>query len=90
MSETNDTASCLLVTDGPMKRSPIHRKGERNALCPYYRQCLDEAVQNSWDYWDCSQCDHKRKRDPEMYELVMFDESDLPYDLPPEIHKTMS
>ncbi len=46
------------------ERCPKNRKGERNAFCPLYRVCLDEAVRNSWAYWDCSECSHKASRDP--------------------------
>ena len=45
------------------KRHPIHRKGERNALCPHYRVCLDEAAGRFWAFWDCSECAYRLSRD---------------------------
>ena len=38
---------------------PIHRLGDRNIFCPYYRNCLDYAVKCSWTSWDCSQCPYR-------------------------------
>ena len=46
------------------KLNPVYKKGKRNAFCPHYRRCLDNAVKKSWDYWDCSKCLHKQSRDP--------------------------
>ena len=41
------------------ERNPLCRKGDRNTSCPYYRQCLDDAIKRSWERWDCGECEHK-------------------------------
>jgi Zn-finger protein len=46
------------------ERCPLHRKGERNVFCPFYRACLDEAVSKTWAYWDCSECEYRSTHDP--------------------------
>ena len=38
---------------------PLQRRGERNVFCPFYDRCLNHAVKESWEYWDCSDCQHK-------------------------------
>ena len=50
------------------QRNPVHQSGERNAFCPYYNECLDNAIQKAWDDWDCSFCNHKSNQGdkPEM------------------------
>jgi len=41
------------------ERNPLSRKGNRNVPCPYYRECLDDAIKRSWEGWDCDECKHK-------------------------------
>ena len=41
------------------KGNPIPARGERNIYCPYYNNCLDYAVQDWWDSWNCSQCAYR-------------------------------
>jgi hypothetical protein len=48
------------------KANPMYKKGKRNALCPHYRSCLDNAVKKSWEYWECSKCLHKQSRAPSL------------------------
>ena len=36
------------------------KAGERNTHCPYYAGCLDYAIDNSWQVFDCSYCQHKQ------------------------------
>ena len=68
------------------ERRPICKKGKRNALCPYYGICLDEAVKKSWQYWDCRECAHKSSRDSEL-DMPTFGEDQVPYyDLPLDIY----
>ena len=64
------------------KRRPIYKKGDRNALCPFYRDCLDEAILNSWDYWACRECRHRLSRDPAFDALSLVDDSVTYYELP--------
>ncbi len=63
-------------------RKPIHRKGERNALCPHYAICLDEAVNGTWAYWDCSECECQSSRDPRLDIQNRINDSMPYYDLP--------
>jgi hypothetical protein len=43
--------------------NPVQKKGERNFFCPFYRDCLDYAVTESWRSWGCLECKHKMKED---------------------------
>ncbi len=63
-----------------MKPNPIHRVGTKNALCPYYTNCLDHAVRRYWRFWDCSECTHKSERESLGYGESPHS-SDLDYDL---------
>ena len=36
--------------------NPKHEKGDRNVYCPYYGDCLDYAIEVSWQYWNCGEC----------------------------------
>lgn len=65
-----------------INRRPINKRGNRNALCPFYRDCLDEAVAKSWQYWDCRECQHKLSRDPEFDVLNAVNDSMPYYELP--------
>ena len=62
------------------KANPIHESGERNILCPFYNDCLDYAVNSSWQAWNCSQCPHKLIKQS-IAEYVLYN-TDLFYDLP--------
>ena len=65
------------------ERKPVYKKGEKNAFCPFYGTCLDEAVKKSWAFWDCSECEHRSSRDPEMDVLQSLkNDSTQIYDLP--------
>ena len=44
------------------RAKPIPGRGERNIYCPYYGDCLDSAVDLSWQSWNCSECQHKMTR----------------------------
>ena len=61
--------------------NPIHRKGDRNALCPHYRGCLDKAVKKTWETWDCSRCLYKKSRDPSLGVLSVANDADSFYEL---------
>ena len=68
------------------KRKPINREGVRNALCPYYKKCLNLAVKKSWAHWDCEECTHKDSIDPEFNIEGTLRNPVAYYDLPLEIH----
>lgn len=76
------------------KGNPIPAKGERNIYCPYYNNCLDYAVQDWWDSWNCSQCPYRlikqsiRERDYDIGEAEL--DYDLMCDLPLEIDNDLS
>ncbi len=68
-------------------QKPIYTKGFRNALCPYYRNCLDHAVKNHWEYWACLNCKHKRNEKMVADILVSSASCDLVYPLSPAFYK---
>ena len=72
------------------ERRPIYRKGERNPFCPVYRSCLDEAVEKSWAYWDCSECAYRSCRDPNLDIQIRANDSMPYYDLPAGIFGKVS
>jgi hypothetical protein len=41
------------------ERNPLRRNGTRNVFCPFYDDCLDDAIKGSWQDWDCNDCPHK-------------------------------
>jgi len=43
---------------------PIHKNGEKNVFCPYYKNCLNHAATLRWENWDCSKCPHKQTIQP--------------------------
>lgn len=67
------------------ERRPIHRKGERNAFCPYYTACLDDAVERTWAFWDCSECEYQSSRDPSFDIQHRVNDSMPYYDLPDDV-----
>lgn len=42
--------------------NPLQREGERNVFCPFYNRCLDHAIKESWQYWDCGDCRNKENQ----------------------------
>jgi hypothetical protein len=68
-----------------MERNPIYRKGERNAFCPYYAACLDEAVEKTWAYWDCSECGYQSFRDSCFDIQFRVNDSTPYYELPGDL-----
>jgi hypothetical protein len=49
------------------ERNPVRRQGSRNIFCPFYKECLDDAIKGSWQDWDCGDCPHKlnHKNEPD-------------------------
>jgi hypothetical protein len=39
--------------------NPLNQEGQRNLFCPYYRNCLDQAVRLRWQFWSCAECPHR-------------------------------
>jgi hypothetical protein len=60
------------------KPNPVHRKGDRNDFCPFYGDCLDFVVKNSWTDWDCSECPHKMREDARP-EFQLTSRGTIPY-----------
>jgi hypothetical protein len=60
------------------KPKPMHRTGDRNDFCPFYGDCLDFAVKNSWEDWDCSECPYKT-RDDARPEIQLTISGTIPY-----------
>ena len=69
--------------------NPIPRLGERNLYCPYYDACLDYAVKNRWQSWNCFQCPNKSIQETITVYECKGDNSDLYYNLSPEIARTI-
>ena len=69
------------------KCTPVHKKGNRNVLCPHYGDCLDHAIEKAWDCWDCCDCEHRfsQETQPEIRSTVSG--SIAYYDLPLEIYR---
>jgi len=44
-----------------LEPKPVQKKGTRNIYCPFYRKCLDIAVQEKWASWDCLACPSCKK-----------------------------
>jgi len=41
---------------------PAHQSGNRNVFCPFYKKCLDYAVEQHWRFFSCSVCPHRLRR----------------------------
>lgn len=39
--------------------NPRMHRGDRNVFCPYYGDCLDHAIREAWDSWDCACCENR-------------------------------
>ncbi len=48
--------------------NPTPKKGSRNVYCPYYSDCLDKVIQQSWAVWHCHRCEERSNQGarPEM------------------------
>jgi hypothetical protein len=67
--------------------NPIHSKGDKNILCPHYRDCLDHAAKNHWESWSCIDCHHKLTSKSHTDILVTRSEAAMCYNLPHNICK---
>ena len=66
------------------KTNPICKRGERNIYCPFYSDCLDQAISKFWNYWSCSKCSYREIRS--LDEVVhIVDIEVLEYDFSPDI-----
>jgi len=68
-------------------QNPIHTKGDRNIFCPYYRNCLDYAVELRWKYWACLDCQHKKRGDFLTDVLLLPMDTGPYYSLSPSVYK---
>jgi len=69
------------------RANPIPKRGERNICCPLYNDCLDQAVEGSWQSWDCSQCPHKLTRQSITEYEYEINDPEPNYDLPLEVYR---
>jgi hypothetical protein len=69
------------------KCNPVHKKGNRNVLCPYYIDCLDYAIEKSWAYWGCADCQHRLTQGAGAEIQLTVGDSIAYYDLPLEIYR---
>lgn len=67
--------------------NPVYKKGDRNVFCPHYGGCLDYAIEESWQYWNCCECLERTNyaARPE-FQLRSSDAIDY-FDAPVVIHK---
>lgn len=38
------------------ERNPYRHRGDRNLFCSDYNHCLEHAIAQSWNSWNCSKC----------------------------------
>ena len=82
-------ALCNQLRSQAMKnnQNPVYTKGDRNVFCPYYRDCLDYAVELQWEYWACLACQHK-KNEMFLADVLYFSVDTEPYySFPRSFHK---
>ena len=58
--------------------NPIHSSGKKNIFCPHYRTCLNHAVKNTWDSWECDNCVYKSIKEP-LKDIQILIHDDSPY-----------
>ena len=66
---------------------PVPIEGERNIFCPHYRDCLDHASKNYWEYWACQDCAHKQETECVTDVLPSPQNDDLYYSLSPLLNQ---
>ncbi len=71
-------------------QNPVNSKGKKNVFCPYYRNCLDHAAKNYWEFWSCFECSHKLVLEPCTQMLVARSGSTQSYTLPPGISRILN
>jgi hypothetical protein len=56
------------------KCKPLRREGNRNDFCPFYNDCLDHAVRESWEQWTCLECSQQFNQEarPELQLTVAY------------------
>ena len=65
-----------------LNANPIPARGERNIFCPFYNGCLDYAVRDCWETWNCSKCPHKMTKQSINEREYGFIEADPEYEWP--------
>lgn len=66
--------------------NPLYEQGEKNVFCPYYRECLDYACNNCWEYWSCLDCEHRCKKEAIAGVFLSAQNSDPYYSLSPSLY----
>ena len=61
--------------------NPNPRRGERNVFCSDYNYCLDHAIAQSWNSWNCCKCKFRFSQDVEKERLSISSEVTLEYEL---------
>lgn len=67
--------------------NPIEVKGERNVFCPHYRDCLNYASKNYWEYWACQDCPYNNETEVAADVLLSPGNADLYYSLSPTLYQ---
>jgi hypothetical protein len=70
-------------------QNPIHRKGDKNIICPHYRDCLGHAAKNHWKSWSCIDCHYKLASKSYTDMLVVGREATMSYNVPQKICKIL-
>jgi hypothetical protein len=47
------------------ERNPYRHRGDRNVFCSEYNHCLDHAISQSWNSWNCNKCKSRFNQDIE-------------------------
>ena len=61
--------------------NPLGRRGERNLYCSEYRNCLDKAIKQDWNFWSCGKCRFRCTRTGADQRLSISKEDILEYGL---------
>ncbi len=64
-----------------VERNPNPRRGNRNVFCCDYNYCLDHAITQSWNSWNCCKCKFRFGQDVEKERLPISNEVIVEYAL---------
>lgn len=59
-------------------RPTQNNKGGRNLFCSHYSHCLDYAIKEAWNSWNCTKCDFRKKVSPQEARFSVYSE-DIAY-----------
>ena len=53
-------------------------EGGRNIFCSHYSHCLDHAIKNAWNSWNCAECQFKNEVCPREARIPVYSD-DIAY-----------